>query len=72
MTREEACRFVADLRRRRHNNRENRRADAARPCYCDSGKKYRNCHEPYERLFIAELRQEAEIASAEMPAWGAP
>ena len=53
-------------------NRENRRAHAARPCYCGSGKKYRNCHEPVERRTVSALRAQADAASASVPDWEEP
>jgi hypothetical protein len=48
-------------------NRDDRRAHAARPCYCDSGKKYRNCHEVIERETIALMCRQAEAVAAKLP-----
>lgn len=50
-------------------NREDRRAHAARPCYCGSGKKYRNCCEVVEQQTIALQRKQAEAALAALPTW---
>ncbi len=53
-------------------NREERRAHAARDCYCGSGKKYRNCHEVIEQETISLFCQQAEVAAATLPNWWPP
>jgi uncharacterized protein YchJ len=48
-------------------NRSDRRAHDARPCYCDSGKKYRNCHAIIERETIATMAEQAAVVAAQLP-----